>query len=258
MCVAELLISDVRIGCKAVHGDDNAGVSVLMDTTAAKSPNSSSSATVDACRGLGDAFSGDRVRPFRGLSRRRDCHPQEILLEQRGVFPDGQRLFLDGAAGPCISHAGVRRLCLLRSSCLAGRDCFRRERRRGCSRRWLIWMPSLEVCRFTGSCSLLMAAGFGRVITQAIAAHDFAALRASSGLILRALLVRWLCWRPCRRAGRRFVNTGPSPDHLCASLPILRNVVLVVWDTVRAYDMSLHGFGRLCHTEPAISGHARG
>ncbi len=53
----------------------------------------------------------------------------------------------------------------------------------------------------------------------------------------------WLSWRPSRRVGRRLreyraVAGLPPPP------PGARNVVLIVWDTVRAYNLSLYGYFR--------------
>ncbi len=63
----------------------------------------------------------------------------------------------------------------------------------------------------------------------------------------------WLRARPSPRAGNRSQNTGLSPA--CRRLPQARNVVLIVWDTVRAYNVSAYGHPR--ETTPNLTQWAR-
>ena len=64
----------------------------------------------------------------------------------------------------------------------------------------------------------------------------------------------WVSWRLFRRAGRRSGNTSRWPDcrrHRRGA----RNVVLIVWDTVRAYNLSAYGYPR--NTTPNLARWAR-
>ncbi len=103
-----------------------------------------------------------------------------------------------------------------------------------------IWSALLRMPLY-GQCSLLLAVGLGRVISDAIAAHRFrprqtrlifAALLGVVG-VLAALSSGWHLVREYRTV----VGLPPAP-------PGARNVVLIVWDTVRAYNLGLGGYPR--------------
>ncbi len=109
-----------------------------------------------------------------------------------------------------------------------------------------IWSALLRMPLY-GQCSFVLAVGLGRVIAEALVAHRlrprqarwiFAAL-VGVGAVLAVLSTGW-------RAVREYETvTGlPSPP------PRRRNVVLIVWDTVRAYDLTLYGYPRL--TTPCL------
>jgi arylsulfatase A-like enzyme len=102
-----------------------------------------------------------------------------------------------------------------------------------------------------GLCSLALAAGIGRLIADAIAARNWRPGRL--GFILAALLVvlsalaagssGWQVLREYR------VVSGLPPA------PSTRNVVLIVWDTVRAYNLGFYGYPRA--TTPNLARWAR-
>jgi arylsulfatase A-like enzyme len=100
-----------------------------------------------------------------------------------------------------------------------------------------IWAALLRM-PFYGVCSLLLAAGLGRPISAALARRGSQARYALAGLL--GLLVVLAALSSGRQAIRkhRAVGTLPAP-------PVgARNVVLIVWDTVRAADSSLYGYPR--------------
>jgi arylsulfatase A-like enzyme len=109
-----------------------------------------------------------------------------------------------------------------------------------------IWSALLRMPLY-GGCSLLLAAGFGRYIGDMIAAHDLSPRRTRSIfaallgvlVVLAALSSGWQAVREYRTV----VGLPPSPSHA-------RNVVLIVWDTVRAYNVSIDGY--LHNTTPNL------
>ena len=103
-----------------------------------------------------------------------------------------------------------------------------------------IWSALLRAPLFAGS-SLVLAAGLGRLIGNAFAARGLESRRlrylgfAIWGLVgvLAALSTGWQTLRE-----RRAVSGLPP------ALPNARNVVMIVWDTVRAYNISSYGYFR--------------
>jgi arylsulfatase A-like enzyme len=114
-----------------------------------------------------------------------------------------------------------------------------------------IWAALLRMPLY-GMCSLLLAAGLGRPISAAVAAcsrHPRHARNAQAGLL--GLLIVLAAFSTGRQAIRK---------HRAASLPPAppvgaRNVVLIVWDTVRAPSLSLYGYQR--KTSPNLQKWAR-
>ena len=113
-----------------------------------------------------------------------------------------------------------------------------------------IWAALLRFPVY-GACSLVLAVGLGRLIGAAVAALGLRPRR------LRYVLGRswacWVSWRPPRRAGTPSESTARWPD--CRARPRARNVVLIVWDTVRAYSLGTYGYFR--DTTPNLARWAR-
>ena len=99
----------------------------------------------------------------------------------------------------------------------------------------------------------VLAAGLGRPISDAVAACR-PAPAAGCGTPWRGSSACWSSWRPSRRVGRRSGNHRAVAG-LPAPPPGARNVVLIVWDTVRAYNLSLYGYPR--DTTPNLARWAR-
>ena len=103
-----------------------------------------------------------------------------------------------------------------------------------------IWSALLRL-PLLGGCSLLLAAGLGRLIGDAIAARGLSPRQTRSifAALLGVLVVFAALssgWQTIREY-RTVAGLPPSPAHA-------RNVVLIVWDTVRAYNLSIDGYSR--------------
>jgi arylsulfatase A-like enzyme len=103
-----------------------------------------------------------------------------------------------------------------------------------------IWSALLRMPIY-GACSLLMAAGLARPISNVIVARGLylRPMRAILGAILGLLIVL-----AALSSGRRAVSESRAVARLRSAPPGARNVVLIVWDTVRASYMSLYGYQR--------------
>jgi arylsulfatase A-like enzyme len=103
-----------------------------------------------------------------------------------------------------------------------------------------------------GVCSLLLAAGLGRPISAALGSrrwHRRTVQYTLGGLFgLLGLLA-------ALSSGRQAIEEHLAVAGLPPAPPGARNVVLVVWDTVRAYNLSLYGYQR--HTTPNLERWAR-
>ncbi len=114
-----------------------------------------------------------------------------------------------------------------------------------------IWSALLRLPIY-GACSLLMAAGLARPIADAIVARGLRSrpLRSSLAAILGLLVVL-----AALSSGRRSVGESRALAALPPAPPGARNVLVIVWDTVRASYTSLHGYPR--DTTPNLVGWAR-
>ncbi len=103
-----------------------------------------------------------------------------------------------------------------------------------------IWSALLRMPLY-GWCSLLLAAGLGRLIGDLVAADCWHPRQAraifttliGTVVVFAVLLSSW-------QAAREYwtvVKLPPSPPHA-------RNVVMIVWDTVRAYNLGHYGYQR--------------
>jgi arylsulfatase A-like enzyme len=100
-----------------------------------------------------------------------------------------------------------------------------------------IWSALLRLPIYA-ACSLLMAAGLARPVSEAIVArglHRRSILAAILGILLVLAALS---------SGRRSVAEARAVAVLPPAPPGSRNVVLIVWDTVRASYTSLHGYPR--------------
>jgi arylsulfatase A-like enzyme len=97
-----------------------------------------------------------------------------------------------------------------------------------------------------GGCSLALAAGLGRPIGDAIAARGLASRRLR---LVPAALVGVLLLLAAATSGREAVREYRAVAALPAP-PRTRNVVLIVWDTVRTARLKLYGHTR--NTTPTL------
>jgi arylsulfatase A-like enzyme len=102
-----------------------------------------------------------------------------------------------------------------------------------------IWGALLRLPLY-GVCSLLLAAGLGRLIGDSVAVHLVRPWRVP--LVLAALLVV-LSVLATVSSGRQALREYRAVRGLPPSRGT-RNVVLIVWDTVRAYNLGLYGYPR--------------
>jgi arylsulfatase A-like enzyme len=127
---------------------------------------------------------------------------------------------------------------------------------KGSTASWLlatlaIWGALLRMPLYAG-CSLVLAAGLGRVASDAFVARGMR-VRRLCGIALG--LVAVLGMLAFFSTGLHFLRenrtlAGLSPAPLGA-----RNVVLIIWDTVRAQNLSLYGYPR--NTTPKLRDWAR-
>lgn len=100
--------------------------------------------------------------------------------------------------------------------------------------------------------SLLLAAGMGRSISAAVAIHGRSPRtvgRTMAGLLgVLGVLAALSTGRQVLQERRALAGLPPSPSGA-------RNVILIVWDTVRAYDLSAYGYSR--NTTPNLARWAR-
>jgi arylsulfatase A-like enzyme len=103
-----------------------------------------------------------------------------------------------------------------------------------------IWAALLRLPLY-GACSLLLAAGLARLLGNAIAARTRSARRARfalAGLLgLLGILATLSSGRQASREARAVAGLPAPPAGA-------RNVILIVWDTVRANSLSAYGYPR--------------
>jgi arylsulfatase A-like enzyme len=114
-----------------------------------------------------------------------------------------------------------------------------------------IWSALLRLPIY-GACSLVLGAGLARPISNAVASHALDSRRIRS---IVAVIYGLLIVLAGLSSGRRAVTEMRALASLPSSPPGARNVVLIVWDTVRASNTSLHGFQR--DTTPNLAKWAR-
>jgi arylsulfatase A-like enzyme len=103
-----------------------------------------------------------------------------------------------------------------------------------------IWLGLLRLPLY-GVCSLILAAGLGRPVGTAVAALSRRPRQVRYAL---AGLVGLLIVLAALSSGLRAVRRHRAMAALPAAARGARNVVLIVWDTVRAPSVSLYGYDR--------------
>ena len=103
-----------------------------------------------------------------------------------------------------------------------------------------IWGPFLRMPMYIG-CTLLLAVGMGRLVSDAIVARGMTPrrLRQVLGGLFGVLGIL-----AAATTGRQAVLEYYTVANLSLPLAKVRNVVLIVWDTVRAQNSSLYGYPR--------------
>lgn len=114
-----------------------------------------------------------------------------------------------------------------------------------------IWFALLRLPIY-GVCGLLLAAGVGRPLSAAVAR---ALLRTRPRRYILAVPFGSLVVLAALSSGRQWIQERSAVAALPAPNPGARNVLLIVWDTVRAYNLSTYGYGR--NTTPTLTELAR-
>jgi arylsulfatase A-like enzyme len=114
-----------------------------------------------------------------------------------------------------------------------------------------IWGPFLRMPMY-GVCTLLMAAGVGRLVSDAIVSRGLSSRSLRHAL---AALLGVLGVLAAATTGRQAVAEFNTVANLAPPPSNARNVVLIVWDTVRAQSLSLYGYSR--DTTPNLTEWAR-
>jgi arylsulfatase A-like enzyme len=114
-----------------------------------------------------------------------------------------------------------------------------------------IWAALLRM-PFYGICTLILAAGLARPISAAVAIYirrPRHARYALAGVFGALIILAGLS------SGQRAVRKHLAASALPAARPGARNVLLIVWDTVRSPNLSLYGYRR--NTSPNLMNWAR-
>jgi arylsulfatase A-like enzyme len=114
-----------------------------------------------------------------------------------------------------------------------------------------IWAALLRLPLY-GACTFLLAVGLGRPISAAMASRAWQA--RTVGYTLAGLL-GLLSILAALSSGRQAIREHLAVAGLPPAPPGARNVVLIVWDTVRAYNLSPYGYAR--NTTPNLARCAR-
>jgi len=114
-----------------------------------------------------------------------------------------------------------------------------------------IWAALLRLPLY-GACSLMLAVGLGRPISAAVADRCWNAPKVRYTL---AGLLGLLVVLAALSSGRQAIQERGSVAGLPPPPPDAKNVVLIVWDTVRANNLSAYGYPR--NTTPNLARCAR-
>jgi arylsulfatase A-like enzyme len=135
-------------------------------------------------------------------------------------------MLVPGAAVAALNRFGPIRISLRRASWLFASLA--------------LWLALLRMPLY-GWCSLLLAAGLGRVIGDAVAEHRW---RPRQTRAIFATLIGTLALFAVLSSGWHAAREYCTVIGLPPAPPRARNVVLIVWDTVRAYNLGLYGYPR--------------
>jgi arylsulfatase A-like enzyme len=113
---------------------------------------------------------------------------------------------------------------------------------------WMAWLRA----PIHGGAALILALGLGRPISRALVAGAPRRRWAWSALAVLLVVLGVLA---AGTTGRQAWQEARGVAQLPAPPPAARNVVLIVWDTVRAQNLSLYGYGR--DTTPNLARWAR-
>ncbi len=121
-----------------------------------------------------------------------------------------------------------------------------------CAGSWLfatlaIWAALLRLPLY-GVCSLILAVGLGRQIGDAVASRSWSP--RSVGLIM-AVLLGLLGVLAALSSGQQAIREQLAMAALPPPPAAAKNVVLIVWDTVRAQNLSAYGYSR--NTTPNLA-----
>ena len=103
-----------------------------------------------------------------------------------------------------------------------------------------IWAALLRLPLY-GACTLILAVGLARPLSTAVATHLRQPWQARS---IVAGLFGLLIVLAAVSSGQRALRNYRAASALPAAPPGARNVVLIVWDTVRSPNLSLYGYPR--------------
>jgi arylsulfatase A-like enzyme len=177
-----------------------------------------------------------------------------MLLKKFYVNPEGYfRGARDSAWSVPVAHAI---LMLIPGLILAAATRLRPEPMSLRLGSWLLatlafWSALLRI-PIRGESSLLLAAGLGRLCSDVIVASGLSPRRVRRGLAaifgLLGVLVALSSGLQAVREYRETAVLRPPPAGA-------RNLILIVWDTVRSYDLSLYGYEK--NTAPNLTRWAR-
>ena len=170
-----------------------------------------------------------------------------VVIVYRKYFWNDLRYFWSGSDFPW-SVPVVHAVLLASCGCVRGRSSTGSGRGRITLRTaaWLfatlaIWAALLRMPLY-GVCTLLLAAGLGRPISTAVVSLHPAPAACAARLL--AGLLGLLIVLAALSSGRQAIRRYRARTALPAPPPGARNVLLIVWDTVRASNLSLYGYPR--------------
>jgi arylsulfatase A-like enzyme len=114
-----------------------------------------------------------------------------------------------------------------------------------------IWSALLRMPLY-GGCGLLLAVGLGRLVGDAVASHG---LRPRQTRVIAAAIFGVFVVLAFLSSGWQAIREYRTVAGLPPAPAAARNVILIVWDTVRAYSLGHYGYQR--NTTPNLNQWAR-